>query len=230
MRLLRAGTGTLPSGDCRPNHATETDEYVCRYTVASGDTGAFKVIVDTGSTDIATNALASKYTHGTTLTLDTTAPTVTATSTGFYTTYSGGSFTNEIAANSYKKAGVTIYTKVTFSEDIVHTKADGATARPHISYDIGGTATQYDILNNGDTLASGDCKPNHATQTREYACMYTIAAGDNGLFTVKVGTETQDAASNPVTAYTHASTLTADTIAPTATYTISNTGGNFVQL
>ena len=223
-----AGTGALESGKCRPNDASEseTDEYVCRYTVASGDTGAFTAVVGTGSTDIATNALANKYTHGTTLTLDTTPPTVTSSATGFYTTYSGGSFTNEIAANSYKKAGVTIYTKVTFSEDIVHTKADDTTARPHLSYDIGGTATQYDILNNGDTLASGDCKPNHATQKREYVCMYTIASGDNGLFTVKAGTETVDAAGNPTTAYTHASTLTADTTPPTATYTISNTGGN----
>ena len=76
--IVAQGTGTLDSGKCRPNHATETDEYVCRYTVGASDTGAFTVIVDTGSTDIATNAQASKYTHSTTLTLDTTVPTISS--------------------------------------------------------------------------------------------------------------------------------------------------------
>ena len=112
-----------------------------------------------------------------------------------------------------------IYTKVTFSEDMTHVKSDGAaTARPELFHRIGAADTQYDIVDNGDTLASGDCKPNDASDTDVYVCRYTVGGSDSGAFTVKVGTNSADEASNGLaTAYTHATTLTLDTTAPTVT-------------
>ena len=65
---------TLASGDCKPNHTTNTNVYVCRYTVGSSDNGAFAVKAGTSSVDKANNALASAYTHAAALTLDTGNP------------------------------------------------------------------------------------------------------------------------------------------------------------
>ena len=107
---------------------------------------------------------------------------------------------------------------MTFSEDMLHTASNTATARPELFRRIGSTDTQYDILNHGDTLASGDCKPNDASDTDEYVCLYTVGGSDSGAFKVKVGTNSADEASNALaTAYTHATTLTLDTTAPTVT-------------
>ena len=295
--------GTLASGDCKPNHASETDEYVCRYTVGGSDNGAFTVKVGTGSADKADNALAAEYIHSDTLVLDTTdpgisfpsgvtpragtastitltdagskvakyavievagtatdatgcddpssggdnfsttavnpaaspeevsytpvtegkkicvyaedaagngggslwptaiaaadttVPTVTSGSTGYY---SDAALSN--ALTGPQKSGAEIYTKVTFSEDMGHTASDTASARPEIFHRIESTDTQYDILASGGTLASGDCKPNHASETDEYVCLYTVGGSDNGAFTVKVGTNSADKASNALAA------------------------------
>ena len=212
---------TLASGDCKPTDASETDEYVCRYTVGGSDNGAFTVKVGTGSADEASNALAAEYTHSDTLRLDTTAPTVTAGSTGYY---SDAALSN--ALTEPQKSGAEIYTKVTFSEDMGHTKSDEATARPEIFRRIGTTDVQYDILNHGGTLASGDCKPNDASETDEYVCLYTVGGSDNGAFTVKVGTNSADEARNALAAaYTHATTLTLDTVAPAAPVSLGATAG-----
>ena len=205
--IVATGTGALDSGKCRPNHATETDEYVCRYTVASGNTGAFKVIVDTGSTDIATNALASKYTHSASVTLDTTAPTV---GTNTITTSNSNS--------SYAKQSDTITITIDFSEEIDESNTT-------IKYQIGaGTETDFTYTTNA-TIASGQCKET-TDSTDIYTCKYTVGSSDNGLFKVKVSAF-KDVAGNAGTAQTYnTSGVTTDTTAPTATYAITNTGGN----
>ena len=88
---------------------------------------------------------------------------------------------------------------------------------------------QYDIVDNGDTLASGDCKPNHASATNVYVCRYTVAASVNGAFTVKAGAASVDKAGNALASvYTHAATLTLDTTQPdtsgtTQPYTLGTT-------
>ena len=67
---------TLNHGDCKPSHATNTNVYVCWYTVDPAVNGAFRVKVGTASADKATNALASVYNHAATLTLDNTKPAI----------------------------------------------------------------------------------------------------------------------------------------------------------
>ena len=58
-------------------------------------------------------------------------------------------------------------------------------------------------------------------------CRYTVGGSDNGAFTVKVGTNSVDEASNALAAaYTHATTLTLDTTAPAAPVDLSATAGN----
>ncbi|MYG25973.1 MAG: hypothetical protein F4213_08100, partial [Boseongicola sp. SB0677_bin_26] len=302
---------TLASGDCQPNHGTNTNVYVCLYTVGGSDNGAFTVKAGTGSEDKAGNALASAYTHDTTLALDTAAPAAPASLAaeagdgkvtltwgdpspadasidkwqyryksageyGSWTDVSGGaskrtvevgSLSNgtaytfqvravDTAANAGaastagpvtpaaadataptvaaastgyfsdaaatmtltgpQKSGAAIYTKVTFSEDMKHVKADDATARPELFRRIGSTDTQYDILDSGDTLASGDCKPNHGTNTNVYVCLYTVGGSDNGAFAVKAGTSSVDRAGNALAAdYVHSDTIALDNTAPT---------------
>ena len=93
-----------------------------------------------------------------------------------------------------------------------HAKSDEAAGRPELFHRIGSADTQYDIVDNGDTLASGDCKPNHASETDVYVCRYTVGGSDSGAFTVKVGTGSADKASNALAAeYIHSDTLTLDT-------------------
>ena len=205
-----AASAALASGDCKPNHATETDEYVCRYTVTDSDDGAFGATVGTQTTDTAGNALADAYTHAATLTLNA-SPTVVAADSGYYddaaltTTLSGA-----------VDADDDVHTRVSFSEEVKHTAGDGAAARPAISYTIGTAATRYHIVAASAALASGDCKPNHATETDEYVCLYTRAAADVGLFAFQVGTTTTDKADVALSAaYTHAASLTFGDVAPT---------------
>ena len=316
----------LASGDCKPNHATNTNVYICLYTVASGDSGAFAVKAGTNSVDKADNALASAYIHSQSVTLDNTAPTapsalvlasgttspgsdatpsieVTVAETGGQVTlysnatcttaasaatdvtdttspikvtvdattltadgavtyyakhadaadnasacssanvaytydgtaptvssgstgyYSDAGATNAITAP--QKAGASVYTKVTFSEDMKHVKSNAAAARPALSYSIGGSDTRYHILDNADALASGDCKPNHASETDEYICLYTVASGNNGAFAVKAGTDSVDKAGNALaTAYTHAQTIALDTAAPAAPVSLNAAPGD----
>ncbi|MYG25361.1 MAG: fibronectin type III domain-containing protein, partial [Boseongicola sp. SB0677_bin_26] len=142
---------------------------------------------------------------------ETVPPTVTANKTGYF---SDATVSN--ALTGPLKAGADIYTKLTFSEDMKHEKSDKAAARPELFRSIGMTDTQYHIVDNGDTLSSGDCKPNHRSETDEYVCLYTVASGDNGAFRIKVGTKSVDLADNALAnEYAHAATLTLDTAAPT---------------
>ncbi len=216
-----ANSATLATGDCKPNHATNTNVYICLYTTADGNNGDFDFRVGTETTDKASNALATAYTHTTKLAIDTTAPTVTAASSGYY-----DSADADTALTGPVKASTDIYTKITFSENVNHVAGSGAnlsSARPHLSYAIGGTATQYDIVASTVTLATGDCKPNHATNTNVYICRYTTAAGNNGDFDFRVGIATADKANNPLAAaYTHTTKLAIDNTAPTVTFSPAN--------
>ena len=187
------------------------------YTLVSADQGK-KIKVKVGFKDDAGNfeeRTSDAYpAAGTVAAADTTRPTVTAASTGYY---SNAAATTALAGP--QKAGADIYTKVTFSEDMKHVKNDGARARPELFIRISPTERQYDIVDNGDSLASGDCKPNHATDTNVYVCRYTVDTRDNGVFGVKAGTNSQDKAGNALaTAYTHAATLTLDTADPGITF------------
>ena len=97
-----------------------------------------------------------------------------------------------------------------------HVKGDAAAARPELFRRIGTTETQYHILDFGDSLANGDCKPNHATKTDVYVCLYTVGGSDDGTFTLKAGTNSEDRSDNALASvYTHAATLALDTTAPT---------------
>ena len=56
------------------------------------------------------------------------------------------------------------------------------------------------------------------TANKQYTCRYTVASGNTGTFSTKVGTNTADLAGNTVaSAYTHSATLTMDTTLPTIT-------------
>ena len=229
---LKVGAATKTAA-CA-THSSDNKKLVCSYTVASGDADADGVSVDSGSLTLGGNAgvedgqgipavlshsgMSAQSGHK----VDTAAPTVTAGSTGYY---SDAALSN--ALTGPLKSGADIYTKVTFSEDMGHTASNAASARPEIFHRIGTTDTQYDILASGGTLASGDCKPNHATKTDVYVCRYTVGSSVNGAFTVKVGTNSKDKANNALAAiYTHATTLTLDTTAPAAPVSLSAAAGN----
>ncbi len=143
---------------------------------------------------------------------DSTAPTVTAGSSGYY---SDAAATTPLTGPV--PLGTDIYTKVNFSENLKHDARDGYRELPHISYKIGkASAVRYDILDPAGTLATGDCKPNHATERKVYICLYTTATGDTGNYDFRVGTITEDLAGQRLASgYTHATKLAVDTTAPT---------------
>ena len=220
---IRVGTAEK-TATCAKKGTTGDDakKLVCSYTVAVGDSDTDGIAVEAGKLagtvkDAANNAATLTYTAITAQSghkVDGVRPTVTSGSTGYF---SNAGATTALAGP--QKAGADIYTKVTFSENMKHVKSNAAAARPELFIRIGPTDTQYDILDNGDALASGDCKPNHATNTNVYICRYTVGTGANGAFRVKVGTNSQDKADNALGAvYTHAATLTLDTADPGITF------------
>ena len=181
------------------------------WTTSSSDLTATRLAaLDKGEMTI--TALAPDAESATrTVTYDTTAPTVTSSATGYYTT---SALATELSGTV--KTGTDIYTKVTFSEAVGNTVADDSTARPVISYALAGTDTQ-DIIASGSP-ASGDCveSGSGATDNKQYTCRYTIASGNTGSFSTKVGTNTADLAGNTLAStYTHGDTLTMDTTLPT---------------
>ena len=222
-----AHSATLADGDCKAKSSTDTSEYTCLYTTTSNVNGAFKVRVKTDTKDVAGTALGTQYDHGSTITLDTTAPTVTSADTKYY---SNSNLSTELTNGSYRKSGESVYTKVKFSENVANTDANDTTARPSIWYLIGSNETQYDIVAHDATLADGDCKAKSSTDTSEYTCMYTTASNVNGAFKVRVKTTTQDLAANALsTQYDHSNTITLDTTAPTVTGTIATANENTVN-
>ena len=211
FHVVAPGT-TLASGDCRPDHATSRDVYECRYTTASSDSGDFDFIVGTGTQDSGGTALAAAYTHATKIAVDTTAPTVTAASSGYYTT---SSFTTPLAGPV--NADTAVYVKFAFSEDVKHATGTDTIARPLLWYQIGAaTPQQFEIVSDTTTLTSGDCRPDHATDRDTYECLYSVLAADSGDFELLVNALTEDVAGNALAAdYRHATELPVDNTAPT---------------
>ena len=128
------------------------------------------------SEDLGGTAMAGDHTP-TAITIDPVGPTVS--STGYYSNAA-----TTTAISGAVSADDDIYTKIVFSERMAHKAATDNTARPHFSYAIGGstTATQFDVVANGETLESGECKPSSAPPTNTYVCMYTVASGDTDSF------------------------------------------------
>ena len=86
-------------------------------------------------------------------------------------------------------AGDTIYTKVVFSEPMLHIAANDKTARPVLYYRIGRQNTRYRISAHGakgEAFQSGDAKPKGKSRT-VFICKYTIQAEDAGTLTLAVG-------------------------------------------
>ena len=145
---------------------------------------------------------------------DTTPPTITSASSGYY---SNAAATDTYALTGPVNAGTNIYTKITFSDNLKHDARDGFRETPFIYYKVGTAAeVRYDMLDNSGTLASGDCKPNHATERKVYICRYTVASGDSGDFDFRVGTNTEDLGGQRLASkYTHLTKLVVDNTAPT---------------
>ena len=98
---------------------------------------------------------------------------------------------------------------------LTHIRSDLAAARPEIFHRIGSSDTQHDILNSADTLGSGDCKPDHASNTNACVCRCTAGSSVNGTFQVKVGTNSVDKATSALASEcSHSATLMLDTTAP----------------
>ena len=113
-------SGTPASGDCIESGTGVNDQkqYTCRYTVASTDSGLFLLKVGTNTADPAGNTLAATYLHSTALSLDTTAPTAT------YTTTSTGGVV--AGSNTYLNNSDTVTLALDFSEVV--------TAKPTIQF------------------------------------------------------------------------------------------------
>ena len=149
--------------------------------------------------DIAGNRGAST---SATFTVDTSAPTVNGAAY-----YSDAGTSSPLSGTV--KSGNDIYTKVTFIETVGHTASDGARARPEINYTVGSTQTQYDIVANNATLASGDCKPRGAPPANVYVCYYRVGGSDIGVLGFEVDTGTADRAGNALaSAWRPSTTLT----------------------
>ena len=105
-----AHDATLADGDCKAAGSGNTSSYTCLYTTAANANGAFKVRVKTTTQDLAANALSTQYDHSDTITLDTTAPTVTG----------AIAYNNENTVDSvtYLNANDTITLTLTLTENI----------------------------------------------------------------------------------------------------------------
>ena len=187
---------SIESGECK-EVSTHLHSYQCNYVIAAQDEGLFKVKI-VAFTDGANNqGIGGEYNEEGVM-VDTTVPSVIETS--HYTSYADNSylFSGEIDGGTYKESE-TIYTKVLFSEDMAHTAKSGNNALPRITYSIGGRHRIYSVVSRSETLESGECKPNHITETDEYACMYTVASrSDEGEFRVIVDTASIDPAGNSI--------------------------------
>ena len=156
---------------------------------------------------------------------DTADPTVVSASSGYF---------ENAAATTPMTGPVTgaddIYTKVVFSEAVLHNANDGPSARPQISYKVGdAAAVQYDIVANTANLGHGDCRPTAAPPTTTYVCRYTSPGTEDGNFDFRVGTKTEDRAGRQLaTAYVHATKLLIDNNDPA--YSSSKVDGKTLEV
>ena len=208
-------TSAVGSGQCK-EVIDLANTYECRYVVRAGENGLFQVKI-TSFFDIVGNEGSGQNTYGTEgVTIDTDAPFVLGNVVDYYGSYtdSFNLFSDRITDPMLER-GEIIYTKVSFSENMLQVIGTGNVSRPRISYSIGSKNRQYRIVSQSARLTSGSCKANHPTETSEYVCMYTVTPSDNGEFTVKVGTVSTDLAYNVIAEeYVHDTTLTFDTTRP----------------
>ena len=108
------------------------------------------------------------------------------------------------------KPGMTVYTKVVFSEPMRHIASDEKDARPILSFVIDGRAVRYRMKQrrtSGKNLQSGDSKPRNK-KNDQFLCKYTVQADDEGPFTLKVGKFTTDTDGNKLAkTYVHGTVL-----------------------
>ena len=106
--------------------------------------------------------------------------------------------------------GMTVYTKVVFSEPMRHIASDEKDARPILSFVIDGRAVRYRMKQRGTSgkkLQSGDSKPRNK-KNDQFLCKYTVQADDEGPFTLKVGKFTTDTDGNKLAkTYVHGTVL-----------------------
>ena len=189
---------SISSGECRQTDSRNYT-YTCVYDVVVGDIGLFQFNVHT-LRDFAGNAVSLTDVNTEGVMVDTEVPTIVGNDIVFYETYSSSFLNDPVDSGSVLKQGDVVYTRVTFSEDMLYVTGSGARAKPRILYTIGTRAAfQFVVVNASATLRSGQCKPNDGTETREYVCMYTVGSNDSGEFRVEVGAVgSVDLAGNPV--------------------------------
>ena len=161
-------------------------------------------------------ACASGSESSTSFTVDATAPTVSKIEYEDAATGSGNTITHIPLTGSF-------YTIVSFSEDVAEVVGDGETARPKVVYRTSSSAneTQYDIISDSDTLATGDCKA--ITGSSVYACKYT-GTGLSGTNLFKTYTTSfADGFGNSGTAQTYATNTDGVTMAANMAPSISFT-------
>ena len=141
--------------------------------------------------------------------------------------YSDRGLSDEIAHESYKRSGDTIYTKVVFSEDMKHVAGSGSSARPELFIHNGNSLEQYGIVNHGAAYSSGDCWPYHETDQNVYVCQYDVPSSINDTFRVSVGAASADKNGNLIAGpYTHEDFVYLDTTGPDNLVVNSAAGGN----
>ena len=206
-----AATAQLGDEECQPMAATNDyalgRRYLCRYTVASGDTGQIGFSVSADSQDAPGNTMSAAHTSTNRATRDGVLPTVEH---GKY--YSEISLTNTLSGTV--KGGTDIYTEVQFSETMEHVEAAGnidlrdGTARPVIAYKNRQyyVPEAYAIVENTGTLESGECWRTASSPKSIYVCRYTTGGSESGDFRVVVGRPlgyakvTKDEAGNAIAA------------------------------
>ena len=210
LRLTNA-TGTAVAHAA--TYATGTDTITLNPTADFADGAVVFVSLSNNWYHNAGGTCTRGYADSAIFTVDSTAPTVVSTGTGYYS-----DSTLSTALSGPVRAGTDIYTKVSFSEIVSRVAATDSTARPELSYTKGSPATahQYDSISSG-APDSGECVES-GTGTDDgkvYTCRYTVVSGDTGSFALKAGTGTADLAGNALASeYTHADSLTLDTLAP----------------
>ena len=188
-----ADTATLKDGECQPDSAAPDDTYICRYTVVSGDNGAFDFRVGTDSEDGAGNALASAYTHTAKLALDNTPPTLDS------ATVNGSTLT------------------ATFSENM-DTSSGARAAASAWDVQVAGSArtvSSYTLSGNAATLTLAS-----AADARETVTLaYNQPTGTDAKLADPAGNLLASTASGSELSVTNS---TADTTLPTVTFSPAN--------
>ena len=229
-RIVSSGAsgGDFTSGTAKPL-SEGAKVYICKYTVQDTDTGSFSIKVGAGSVDIAGNQVREQQSASLVVkpvpdpdpapdpdpkpdpepapdpapepepdpiipAPDTESPMVLE--MGHY--YELQLFTRMIGP-IYE--GVTVYTKVVFSEPMQHVVANDETARPVLFYILNnGEEARYRIVSSGasgEDFTSGTAKP-LSEGAKAYICKYTVQDTDTGTFSIKVGAGSVDIAGNQV--------------------------------